>query len=73
MKRIAAATAWFFAGWFAGSFIAFAADLPGVLGPIVAIVSAAIVARDPLGWFSTRSPMVTSRLMAIRPPAQNPA
>jgi len=32
MKRIAAATAWFFAGWFAGSFIAFAAEERGLLG-----------------------------------------
>lgn len=46
-KRIAATVLWFYAGWFAGSALAFMAGLTPALGPIVAIVGAGIVAADP--------------------------
>ena len=54
MKRIAATALWFYAGWFAGSFAAFAFGLSPALGPIIATAAAAIVAVDPRSLIWTR-------------------
>jgi hypothetical protein len=46
-KRIVASVLWFYAGWFAGSALAFMAGLSPALGPIVAIAAAGVIAADP--------------------------
>jgi hypothetical protein len=46
-KRAAAAVLWFYAGWFVGAIVAFAAGLPPVLGPVLGVAAATFVAADP--------------------------
>ncbi len=46
-KRIAAAVLWFFAGWYAGAFIAYMLGVSDILGPILGITAAALFAGDP--------------------------
>jgi hypothetical protein len=72
MKRIAATALWFYAGWFAGAFVAFVAGLSPVVGPVVAIAAAAVVATDPRGLIWGRSAS-GRRLLNTAPRAQNPA
>jgi uncharacterized membrane protein YoaK (UPF0700 family) len=54
-KRNLATTLWFLVGWTLGLFLAFAAGLPSLLGPALAVVLAAVVYRDPSGrlWHET--------------------
>jgi hypothetical protein len=66
-KRAAAAILWFYTGWFVGAFVAFAAGLPPVLGPILAIAAAAIFAGDPRRMIWTRPTVST----AIAPAPQS--
>jgi hypothetical protein len=47
MKKFFLAALWFYAGWTFGSMISFALGLGVALGPIVAIVAAAVVLRAP--------------------------
>ena len=47
MKKFLVAVLWFYAGWTFGSMISWALGLGLALGPIVAIVAAAIVLRAP--------------------------
>ncbi len=46
-KRILATFLWFFAGWYAGAFLAYALDVNPVLGPILGMAAAVLVAADP--------------------------
>jgi hypothetical protein len=48
-KRIAAGVLWLFAGWYLGNIVAFHVGLSDLLGPILGIAAAAVVAGDPLG------------------------
>jgi uncharacterized membrane protein YoaK (UPF0700 family) len=54
-KRNLATTLWFLVGWTLGLFLAFATGLPALLGPVLAVVFAAVVYRDPSGrlWHET--------------------
>jgi hypothetical protein len=47
-KRIAAALLWFLAGWYAWAFIASAAGLPALWGPVLGATLAVIFAGDPM-------------------------
>jgi hypothetical protein len=49
MKRAVAAVLWFFAGWYLGAFVAFVLDVPALLGPVVGLVAAVLIAGDPFG------------------------
>ena len=46
-KRAAAALLWFYASWYAGAMIASFLGVSQMLGPILGIAAAAIVAVDP--------------------------
>jgi hypothetical protein len=46
-KRVLATSLWFFAGWYGGAVIAWALGLSPVLGPILAVAAATLVAIDP--------------------------
>jgi hypothetical protein len=47
-KRFAAAVLWFYAGWVVGAMFAFAAGLTPIVAPMIGLLAAAMVARDPL-------------------------
>jgi hypothetical protein len=55
-KRIAAGVLWLFAGWYLGNIVAFHVGISDLLGPILGIAAAAVVAGDPLGLIWTGSP-----------------
>lgn len=48
-KRNLATSLWFLMGWTLGLIVAFAAGLPSLLGPVLAVLLAAIVRWDPSG------------------------
>ena len=48
-KRVAAGVLWLFAGWYLGNIVAYHVGLSDLLGPILGIAAAAVVAGDPLG------------------------
>jgi hypothetical protein len=48
-KRTLATSLWFLTGWTLGLIVAFAAGLPSLLGPVLAVLLAAVVYRDPSG------------------------
>jgi len=50
-RRMLATALWFGTIWFAYEVAWSAAQLPRMLGPIIAIVVAAFVFIDPAGWF----------------------
>lgn len=54
-KRIAAGVLWLFAGWYLGNIVAFHVGISDLLGPILGIAAAAVVAGDPLGLIWTGS------------------
>jgi hypothetical protein len=69
-KRVAAAILWFFAGWYAASFVAFLLGAPDVLGPIVGAVLAAVFAGDPFGRIWTpREAAVDASSTGVEPVA----
>lgn len=47
-KRIAAGVLWLFAGWYLGNIAAFFFGISDMLGPILGIAAAVVVAGDPL-------------------------
>jgi hypothetical protein len=48
-KRILATFLWFFAGWYGGAVIAYALDVSAILGPILGVAAAGLIAGDPRG------------------------
>jgi len=58
-KRVLAAVLWFNALWFVGSFAAFLLGVSPVLGPILGVSAAAIIAVDPRRIIWARSLAVT--------------
>jgi len=60
-KRVLATFLWFFAGWYAGAVIAFALGVSPILGPILGVAAAGLIAGDPRGiiW-SNRSSVSTT-------------
>ena len=48
-KRVLATFLWFFAGWYAGAVIAYALDVSAILGPILGVAAAGLIAGDPRG------------------------
>jgi hypothetical protein len=66
-KRAVSAFLWFYAGWFVGSAVAFAAGLSPLLAPILGIGAGAFVGRDPLGIIWT-SPTASSTELGNRAP-----
>jgi hypothetical protein len=68
-KRIAAGVLWLLAGWYLGNIVAFGVGISDLLGPILGIAAAAVVAGDPLGliWSgSTQAPTVEVRTVHER-------
>jgi hypothetical protein len=65
-KRVLAALLWFYAGWYAGAMIAELTWISPVLGPIIGVAAAALIAGDPRGiiW-SGRSPQIQARVKAV--------
>jgi hypothetical protein len=58
-KRILAGVLWLFAGWYLGNIVAFYFGISDVLGPILGVAAALVIAGDPLRivWTNTgRSP-----------------
>jgi len=47
MKRIAAATLWFYAFWYLGSMITGFMGTPDLLGPVLGLAAGLIVGLDP--------------------------
>ena len=54
-KRILAAALWLFAGWYVGTGVAVYLGLPELIGPLLGIGLAGLVAGDPLRHFWTKS------------------
>jgi hypothetical protein len=55
-KRILATFLWFFAGWYAGAVIAYALDVSAILGPILGVAAAGLIAGDPRGIIWSHRP-----------------
>ena len=55
-QRIAAGVLWLFAGWYLGNIVAFYFGISDLLGPILGVAGAAIVAGDPLRLIWSGSP-----------------
>ncbi len=55
-QRIAAGVLWLFAGWYLGNIVAFFFGISDLLGPILGLAGAAIVAGDPLGLIWSGAP-----------------
>jgi hypothetical protein len=53
-KRVLAAVLWFYAGWVVGALLAALIGISAILGPIIGISAAALVAGDPRGLIWTR-------------------
>jgi len=68
-KRIVAAFLWFYAGWYAGSVLAFGFGVPELLGLVLGVASAWLMAGDPLGIIWTRSAEISSDLTTQLEPA----
>jgi len=64
LKRVLAALLWFYAGWYAGAAIAFTLALPDLLGPVLGVAAAVLVAGDPRGIFWSRNSS-TPRVSAV--------
>ena len=47
-KRILAGVLWLFAGWYIGNIVAFYLGISDLLGPILGVASALVIAGDPL-------------------------
>ncbi len=47
MKRLIAAALWFYAFWYAGSFLALILGVPDLLGPVLGLTAGAAVGLDP--------------------------
>jgi hypothetical protein len=48
-RRLVAATLWLFAGWYFGATLAFAFGVSPLLGPVIGLASAFLIAGDPRG------------------------
>jgi hypothetical protein len=46
-KRVIAALLWFYAGWYAGAFIAEMLGVTPLLGPVIGAAAAGLIAGDP--------------------------
>ena len=66
-KRILATFLWFLAGWYAGNVIAYALDVSAILGPILGVAAAGLIAGDPRGIIWSR------RSSASTTPAATPS
>ena len=55
MKRIAAASLWFYAFWYLGSTLASVVGVPDLLGPVLGLSAGLIVGMDPARRIWTRS------------------
>ncbi len=60
MKRLLAATLWFYAAWYAGSLLAAVIGVPDLIGPVVGIAAGLIVGVDPRHLIWNRSPKMTA-------------
>jgi hypothetical protein len=47
-KRILAGVLWLFAGWYIGNILAFYFGISDLLGPILGVAAALVIAGDPL-------------------------
>jgi hypothetical protein len=54
-KRAIGAVLWFAAVWFTYEVIWSVTGLPRAIGPIMATITATLVAVDPTGWFWSRT------------------
>jgi hypothetical protein len=54
-KRLIAGVLWLFAGWYLGNIVAFQLGLSDLLGPVLGIAAAVLVAGDPFGLIWDRA------------------
>jgi len=61
-KRILATVLWFYAGWYAGAILAEFLGVSPLLGPIIGMAAAALVAGDPrrIIWTSRSTVQATA-------------
>lgn len=71
-KRAIAALLWFYAGWYAGAFIAELVGVTPLLGPVIGAAAAGLIAGDPrrIIWTarSTRQVAVSTGTEAVADP-----
>ena len=72
-KRVAAALLWFYTGWVAGSLLTMVIGVSPVLGPILGIAAAALVAGDPRRVIWARSAAEQTRAIAMARTIRTPA
>lgn len=74
-KRILATFLWFYAGWYAGAVIAYFVGVSPMLGPILGVAAAALVAGDPRKIIWTRRTTAPTMTAVAAPPSsqQEPA
>ena len=55
-KRVLAGLLWFYATWYAWSIVASTVGVSDMLGPVLGLIAAALIAGDPLGriWSTSR-------------------
>ncbi len=71
-KRVFAGLLWFYVTWYAWGFIASAFGVSELLGPVLALIVAVLVAGDPFGriWNTNRArPAVSDHSAAVGEPA----
>jgi hypothetical protein len=66
-KRVFATVVWFYAAWYAGAIVAELLGVTPLIGPIVAIATAAFVASDPGHLFSPHPESSVGRLKVAAP------
>ena len=66
-KRILASVLWFYAGWYAGAILAEFLGVSPLLGPIIGMAAAALVAGDPRRIIWTSRPAVSAAVTTQKP------
>ena len=72
-KRAAAALLWFAGIWIGYEIAWSVADVPRILGPMLAFVGSSLVTIDPFGWFWPRTEQAASSSPVTIDPSRQPA
>ena len=68
-KRLIAGVLWLFAGWYLGNIVAFQLGLSDLLGPVLGIAAAVLVAGDPFGLIWDRAAARTTAAPSDQAPS----
>jgi len=66
-KRVLSGVLWFYTGWYAGAMLAHVLGVSSMLGPIIGIAAAALVAGDPRQVIWTRPSTTPAPTLSMEP------